>query len=221
MKNVRNKLLLLLIVFIGFNACKKVNDDSSSSNDIVFKNVNQEFVLIRDVETLQCSEDPVSNHVDSILNGYINAEFISSGYQNFILNSDSSFDIAFEIINLHEFNPNGLPESFDSLAARVVPIAVQILDNSTYGYPDALIHEAEISSNGYWSNRTSVLGTFLNAGQFQGNGDRYLGFRFESGSDYKYGWIKLNCSQHNDTLKVISFAYNNSVSSKILAGQKQ
>ncbi|MDZ7743917.1 MAG: hypothetical protein U5Q03_19830 [Bacteroidota bacterium] len=95
-------------------------------------------MLIRDVQTLQGSDDEISNHIDSILNGQINAEFISTGHKDFDLDADNNYDIGFEIIDLNKYNPNGLPESFDSLAARVIPKSIEILDNSTYGYPDAL-----------------------------------------------------------------------------------
>ena len=39
--------------------------------------------------------------------------------------------------------------------------------------------------------KTSVLGTFMNAGQFQGNGEKYLGIRFPENNNFKYGWIKI------------------------------
>jgi hypothetical protein len=216
MKNLLNACFVFcfsILIFIGCN-----NSDDNDKN-IVYQTINKEYVLIKNVQTLLASDDEISNHVDSILNGLIDSEFISTGQKSFDLNSDAQIDVGFEIIDLHNFNPNGLPESFDSLAARVIPIRVEILDNSTYGYPDALNFDDQISENGNWTNSTSVLGTFMNAGQFQGNGEKYLGIRLSNENNYKYGWIKVYCSQHNDTLRIIDYAYNNIIGSEIKAGQ--
>ena len=188
---------------------------------IIYESVNQDIVLIRDLSTLRESNDDISLHVDSILNGYISAEFISTGQKYFRLDDDTLPDLAFEIIDLNLFNPQGLPEHFDSLAARVIPVNLEILDNSTYSYPDALIQGEEISSSGYWSTRTGVLGTFMNAGQFQGQGEKYLGIRLSGEKNYNYGWIKIYCSMHSDTLRIIEYAYNQISGASILAGQKE
>ncbi len=109
----------------------------------------------------------------------------------------------------------------DSLAARVNPKTIEILDNSTYNYPDALDFNEQISNDGYWTHSTGVLGTFGNAGQFQGQGEKYLGIRFKASGGYKYGWVKIYCSQHNDTLKIIEYAYNDVLNSNIKAGQEE
>ncbi len=167
------------------------------------------------------SDDEISNHIDSILNGLIDAEFVSTGQKKFDLDDDKIADIGFEIIDLNPFNPSGLPDSFNSLAARVIPITIQILDNSTYGYSDTLSLNDQISEDGNWADRTGVWGTFMNAGQFQGNGEKYLGFRFEQENDFNYGWIKIYCSQHNDTLRIIEYAFNNIPGSIINGGQKE
>jgi hypothetical protein len=57
----------------------------------------------------------------------------------------------------------------------------------------------------------------------------YLGIRFpasgdgskNNNTDYKYGWVKLYCSQHSDTLRIIDFAFNNNPEGEIKAGQKE
>jgi hypothetical protein len=216
MKNPIKISLLLFLVFSVIVSCEKTDNNKS----IVYHSIDKEYVLIRDVQTLQGNNDEISNHVDSILTGLINTEFISTGQKDFDLDGDVISDIGFEIIDLNKFNPNGLPESFDSLAARVIPISVEILDNSTYGYPDALGLDEQISNDGNWSKSVSVIGTFTNAGQFKGQGDRYLGIRFPKDNNFKYGWIKINCSQHNDTLRIIDYAYNDIINSQIKAGQK-
>ena len=219
---MKNKISIILflaivIVFMGCNREGKKNKIPA----IYYAPLNKEFVLILDVNTLQASDDTISQHVDSILNGLLNEQIISTGLKSFDLNRDNVTDIQFEIIDLNLFNNGNLPSYLDSMAARVVPVNIQILDNSTYGYPDALVPDAVIKETGNWSSQTSVLGTFMNAGQFQGKGDRYLGIRFTGTEGINYGWLKLNCSQHNDTLRIIEYAYNLNYGQEIKAGQKE
>ncbi len=218
-KHIKISLSFILLTLL-ITSCEQT-DENSINDNIVYHSINKEYVLIRNVTTIKESDDEISKHVDSILTGLINEEFISTGQKEFDLDADIIFDIAFEIIDLNKFNPNGLPESFDSLAARVIPKSVEVLDNSTYGYPDALEMEEQISASGNWSENTCVLGTFMNAGQFQGKGERYLGIRFKKEENYKYGWIKIYCSQHNDTLRIVDYAYNNINDSQIKTGQKE
>jgi hypothetical protein len=205
-----------------FTACKNdIDNEEQTESSVAYNTIEKEYVLIRDVETLQASDDDISLHVDSILNGLIDVQFVSTGYKSFDLNADNTDDIAFEIIDLNEFNPNGLPESFDHLAVRAVPLNLFILDNSTYGYADALEKDELISNEGLWTNETVVLGTFQNAGQFQGLDERYLAFRFYGEQGFQYGWIALSCSQHNDTLKLFDYAYKTNTDPDILAGQTE
>ena len=77
-----------------------------------------------------------------------------------------------------------------------------------------------INSSSHWSSNSVVLGTFANSGQFNGKGQKYLGFRITQGSDYKYGWIRLECSEHNDTLNIYDYAFNTTLNIKIFAGQQ-
>lgn len=217
MKNPIKFILHFLILIPLIFSCEQTDKDDK----IIYQAVNQEYAIIRDIQALKQSTDEISLHVDSILNGWINSEFISTGQKNFELDGDETLDIGFEIIDLNKFNPDGLPESFDSLAARVVPMNVEILDNSTYGYPDALDLYVPIFEQGNWSSRTSVLGTFMNAGQFQGAGEKFLGIRFPGEKDHKYGWIRIYCSEHNDTLRIIDYAYNEVEGRRILAGERE
>ena len=219
MKNSNEITMWLIVIVFAVSSCSKKTENTDQN--IVYQSVNKEYVVIRDVGKLLESDDEISMHIDSILSGTISSEFISTGQKQFDLNGDKVADIGFEIIDLNQFNPGGLPQSFDSLAARVIPMKVEVLDNSTYYYPDALLLNDKISENGNWTNGISVLGTFMNAGQFQGKGERYLGFRFQAEDNHKYGWIKIYCSQHNDTLRIIDYAFNNVPDSPILAGQTE
>jgi hypothetical protein len=51
-------------------------------------------------------------------------------------------------------------------------------------------------------------------------GEKYLGIRILEGNDFKYGWIRLKCSQHNDTLNIYDYAFNPNLNQEILANQK-
>jgi hypothetical protein len=210
-------LFVIIAVFFALNACDKDNTD----NDIVYQSVNKNYILVPDMQQMSEHDNSVAQHIDSILNGYIDAELISTGYIRFDLDFDSINDFAFEIINLQAFNNNQLPEEFDSLAVRAHPFSGSILDNSTFQYADALSLDEEISSTANWTTYFVVLGTFMNAGQFNGKGEKYLGIRLNGETGYKYGWIKIYVSEHNDTLRIIDYAYNNIEGSFIRAGQKE
>jgi hypothetical protein len=207
--------IIIVSSILIFSSCKKEQDN------IIVTSVNKQFVLIRNVDELQSSSDPISMHIDSILQGLIDTQIISTGMQRFDLTGDGNPDISFEILDLMTYNQGNLPENFDSLAAKAWLFGVEILDNSTWGYPDALTEGIDINNNGNWRSDFGVLGTFLNAGQFQGQGDRYLAFRIPEAGDFQYGWIKLYCSQHSDTLRIIEFAYNTLPGGKIQSGQTE
>ena len=215
-------LLLILTILTSLLSCKKDKViDNNSNNKIFYAAVNKEFVLINNVDTLQASNDTISEHVDSIISGLLNEQIISTGLKSFDLNNDNSVDVHFEIIDLNLFNNGNLPSYLDSMAARVVPVNIQVLDNSTYSYPDALAENTVIKETGNWTNNTCVIGTFMNAGQFNGHGEKYLAIRLINNSTFNYGWIKLYCSEHNDTLRIIEYAYNKDAGIEIKAGQKK
>ena len=205
--------MLIISLFVGVSCSKKNNDQ------IFHKQVNNQYVFITDVNILQASDDPISNHIDSILSGLINTSIISTGKQHINIDENEFPELYFEIIDLNEFNNNNLPTGFDSLAARAGSNTIQFLDNSTWHYADALNYDEEIGPNALWSENSVVLGTFASAGNFNGKGDKYLGFRIPYNGNYNYGWIKLNCSQHNDTLTIYEFGYHKTLNRKIRAGQ--
>jgi len=121
----------------------------------------------------------------------------------------------FEIITLNE----------ETYASRVQPTSdlVQILDSSTFGYPDALELNDVINENSSRSvDNNFVLGTSVgNAGLFEGNGLKYLGFRILNNGEYQYGWISLINNQGNDCLEIKSYAINLTNEQPILAGQTE
>jgi hypothetical protein len=55
---------------------------------------------------------------------------------------------------------------------------------------------------------------------YNGKGEKYIGVSFIQESQINYAWIKIYCSLHNDTLKIIDWAYNQTVNGRIKTGQK-
>lgn len=107
-------------------------------------------------------------------------------------------------------------------ASRVHPNGrVQILDNSTYGYSDALSIDDPINEEHNWSlSNNFVLGTSVgNAGQFEGQGLKYLGFRILNNGKYQYGWIALANKEGNTCVEIESYAVNITNGKSISAGQ--
>ena len=145
----------------------------------------------------------------SQINSYpINQTLTAVGQKTFDIDNNGSVDYTFDIILL----------SPSVYAARVNAIgSSKILDNSTFGYPDTLSFNDPVV--GYFHTGIGVLGTFNNAGQFNGAGIKYLGIKINSGTFDYLGWIKLYCSVNRDTLKIISCGYNTTSGAAINAGQ--
>ena len=211
---MRNGLGIIIIgLSTAFFSC---NTEEKKEEEIVSGVLDYQLRLEQDTSVISSNEDDISQRLDSIINGQLNTRIISTGQKNFDLNDDGIYDIGFEIIDLRDFNGRDFPSYFDTLAARVLPYTVQISDNSTYGYCTALDTDSDIKEDEYWSDRESfVLGTIGNAGQFQGEGQKYLAFRFNENS---YGWIKLSCSASSSELILYEYAYNKN--GNIKAGQK-
>ncbi|HOZ30534.1 MAG TPA: hypothetical protein PLL66_06420 [Bacteroidales bacterium] len=218
MKNIR---ILLKIIFFGIIVNLVSSCDRNNDVEIVYKAINKNYILTTDIEALNLHDTIVAQHVDSILSGLLEVELISTGYIRFNLDEDTLTDIAFEIINLMPYNNNEMPEHLDTLAVRAYPFSAGILDNSTYKYADALDIETTISQEGNWTNQFVVLGTLAHGGQFNGKGEKYLAIRLNGENDFRYGWMRIYISEHNDTLRVIEYAYNKIEGSEIRAGQKE
>ena len=57
----------------------------------------------------------------------------------------------------------------------------------------------------------------LGAGQFKSGQTGYLGFKLLSGTDVKYGWMRVNLTSNGETGSVVDWAYDNT-GSQILTG---
>jgi len=101
-------------------------------------------------------------------------------------------------------------------------INIEILDSSTFGYPEALTRGYLINKSNHYSILESfALGNQFNTGMFQGNGIGYLGFRKKSKDDFQYGWIGLVSTQDNQTIVITKSSINTVVNKAILAGQEE
>ena len=125
------------------------------------------------------------------------------------VNGDNSDDYTFEIYTLTEM----------TTAARVNSMGgSSVMDNSTFGYPDALgcgDGVAEPYSEGY-----AVLGTDVGGGGlFTGEGLKYLGLNIHVAGESQLGWISLEVSAGNDTIFLHEVGYALENGEGLSAGQ--
>ncbi|MCH2228748.1 MAG: T9SS type A sorting domain-containing protein [Crocinitomicaceae bacterium] len=133
----------------------------------------------------------------------------SSGAFTIDINNDSNDDYTFEI----------LPLSPSSNAAGVVSLGnSQIMDISTFGYPDTLNFGDNVT--GPYSSGNAVLGTDVGGGgQFTGAGIKYLGLNIEISGTNHLGWISIEVAATNDTIILHDIGYNTTENDEITAGQ--
>lgn len=218
MKLISTILTSLIISFlISITGCKKDSDSST----IVYKSINEEYNLPRVIDEFSISDDGTQISADDTSSRNAMKKLASSGKKDLDIDNDSKIDVGFEILNLVNYNSFYIPVYLDSLAISAIPSSLEILDNSTIGYADALNANEEISGNSLWNKNTCILGSFVSLGKFNGKGEKYLGIRLIKGNSYNYGWIKVYCSEYNDTLKIIDYAYNKAQNTSIKAGQKE
>jgi hypothetical protein len=132
----------------------------------------------------------------------------SSGSFNIDIDNDSNDDYTFEILSLS----GGLK------AARVISLGnSQVMDGSTFGYPDALNLGDNVT--GPYSSGNAVLGTDLGGGGlFNGAGMKYLGLNLDISGVSHLGWISLEVPTTNDTIILYDIGYNTTSSDGITAG---
>ena len=130
---------------------------------------------------------------------------------------------------LFEIYKNPKSGIYDSLSTRIInntgnllgDCGTSFLNKSTPGVPEALDENVVISDTGVWGSTNGKYDLAL----FTGKGIKYLGMTTESISakvhSKRYAWIRIYCSSGNDTLKIIDWAYNNTASKSIKAGQSQ
>ena len=152
----------------------------------------------------------VGNKAISQINSYpVNQTItISSGSFTIDVDNDSNDDYTFEI----------LPLSGSLTAARVVSLGnAQVMDNSTFGYPDALNLGTDVTDP--YSSGNAVLGTDIGGGGlFTGVGIKYLGLNLDISGESHLGWISLEVAASNDTIILYDIGYNTTASDEITTG---
>lgn len=134
---------------------------------------------------------------------------IASGPFIIDVNNDGVNDYTFEIFPLVD----------GMTAARVISLGnSQVMDNSTFGYPDALNFGDPVTAP--FNSGNAVLGTDVGGGgQFTGLGSRYLGLNVDVSGMEHLGWILLEVAATNDTITVHEVGYQTLVGEGITAGQ--
>lgn len=134
---------------------------------------------------------------------------VSSGSYSIDVDNDSNDDYTFEI----------LPLSGNLKAARIISLGgSQVMDSSTFGYPDALNFGDNVT--GPYSTGNAVLGTDVGGGgQFTDAGMKYLGLNLNISGENHLGWISLEVVASNDTIILHNIAYNTIENEGITAGQ--
>ena len=63
---------------VNYNA-KANNSDGTCNYNILYKNIDREYIFLTSIDSIMASNDPISNHIDSILSGDINSSIVSTG----------------------------------------------------------------------------------------------------------------------------------------------
>jgi hypothetical protein len=112
------------------------------------------------------------------------------------------------------------PEGF---TAFVNPFSdVQIIADPMFGYPTAINMGSNISEISFWSvdSNNLVLGNSVEfGGNFNGAGEKYLGFRVLDNDDIYYGWMSLDVSADNSSISIDRFRINYNAGEFIRAGE--
>ncbi len=124
------------------------------------------------------------------------------------IDGDGTDDYTFEIF----------PLAGGMNAARVISLGgSQVMDSSTFGYPDALDLGDNVSEP--YSSGNAVLGTDVGGGGlFTGLGMKYLGLNVSIGGESHLGWISLEVSSTNDTIILYEVGYATVAGTEVTAG---
>lgn len=175
--------------------------------------------------TMGCQEEEIEQPPleDEIVFQSINRTINGVGEKIVQIPFDDRLTFKFEIMNLKDYNDNWEAENTDTLAAVVRTNFAQVLDDSEFGYFNALDENTTIDENsGFWNHREDPFNYgFSNSwgGEFKGAGDKYFGFRLLQDSGFIYGWFLVNCTEKSDQLEIKAYAFNKTAQNGIKAGQ--
>lgn len=119
-----------------------------------------------------------------------------------------------------------------NLSMLYVPVAANAVLGSLYmgSYPLPFVMnngDSISSTNTSWNDGSvngglqylSVLTPYGGYGNWQGQTDKYVGVRFNIGSNTHYGWVRLSVSANADTIIIKDYAYNSQPNIGLLAGE--
>ncbi len=151
----------------------------------------------------------------------LNCECVTGNVQTTVdLNNSAiiSFDISHN--SSLEFFITAAPEGF---TAFVNPLSdVQIIADPMLGYPFALEMGSRISEISFWSvdSNNLVLGNSVEfGGNFNGAGEKYLGFRVLDNDSIYYGWLSIDVSDDNSSVFIDRYRINYNSGEFIRAGE--
>jgi hypothetical protein len=108
-------------------------------------------------------------------------------------------------------------EEFDSQIAVNAFSDCQVLMNGSY--PAALSLNQPISSTDTWMQPNYSILNNGTQGNWMGVIDKYLGVRIKKGSQWLYGWIRLDVNTAGTSVTIKDYACNRAPGSSINAGQ--
>lgn len=145
------------------------------------------------------------------------------------ISKDSIYISCYPIIIEIKLNPD--TSSSDSLLAFIkYPAQIPLGDCGIQYFSDTLSNRLKclavnntISQYSQWSTSTEHT---LSLDDFKGKGEKYIGFRiltlsYPNHIDYSYGWIRVELSANNDSLRIINFANNTTINKSILTAQRK
>ncbi len=169
---------------------------STLSSQVIYTDINDTILTFPEQITGILDDSTNYFYFDLDRDGVDDFYFYAHYWEEWM--SPSAPEYPFRVMQLEAIEGSGVPWS-DGCAVD-------------YGLDDAIQSEEWFE---YGLLFLDVFGASTNCNlPFQ---DRYIGLRLEEGTDYFYGWIRLDASR--DTLIFKDFAYNSEANAIILAGQ--
>lgn len=191
-------------------SCKKDKTDDNGTDDpnITVRTLNLNVSDPDPTKRLSSPADELS-YIDIDNNG-VNDFAAAVYYYKYDANN---IDLYSAIIDVSEDSTNKISSY---LVLGDIPMArakttSQTIDSSTPAYyvGYTALYEKEDGTVKY---------NFQN--EFKGKGDKYVGVKFKIGSDFHYGWMKINLSSDGKTLKIIDVAYDTRANTPITVGAR-
>lgn len=156
-----------------------------------------------------------SKNTDLIAYKSIDTTFVGLYTYELDFQGDSEVELSFHSEIVHDNI-----EGHDTIAVVIhTNNSTDLYDNSNYGFITPLDYGTTIGKNDNWYNSDGLLATFNNSALFDGQGFKYVGYRFYDTDGYYYGWIQIYISEHNDSLIIRDYAFNPNINNRIKAGE--